>query len=195
VGLVGQAVIPLQPNVDDVISGQAPVTAQSLVHQSCAGVLFLAGYVHAISMDLLLIKSRTLPSTARSRAVKCALTLGMLAPIWHGLVRHPTRSSPGKHALTLDEMSWGAVGQWLGVLSLLAYFASYHVEFTHPLAAQQKSLCVSTAPRSVEEMRDAGTRAAGAGGAPCGSASSPALCGDLQGDAEQSDMERLLPTS
>ena len=33
---------------------------------------------------------------------------------------------------------------------------------------------------------EAPTRVAGAGGAPCGSASSPALCGDLQGDAEQS---------
>jgi hypothetical protein len=114
--------------------GQAPVVVQSIVHQSSAGVLFAAGYVHCITMDILLFKSASVPSPPASKVLKVLLTLGMFGPIVIGMVRHPTVNAQGEETMTLDDMSWGAVGQWVGVLSLLSYFSSYHFEFTLPPA-------------------------------------------------------------
>eukprot|EP00802_Teleaulax_amphioxeia_P011783 Tamp_11819.p1 GENE.Tamp_11819~~Tamp_11819.p1 ORF type:complete len:215 (+),score=24.01 Tamp_11819:704-1348(+) len=116
---------------------RAPVEAQSIVHQSSAAVLFAAGYVHCITMDVLLHKSAAVPSSRASKLLKLALTVGMFGPILVGLVRHPTVNAEGKQTMSLDDMSWGAVGQWLGVLSLLGYFASYHFEFAHPALGRQ----------------------------------------------------------
>ena len=36
---------------------------------------------------------------------------GMFGPILVGLVRHPTVNAEGKQTMSLDDMSWGAVGQ------------------------------------------------------------------------------------
>jgi hypothetical protein len=132
--------------------GKAPVVVQSIVHQSSAGVLFAAGYVHCITMDILLFKSASVPSPPASKVLKVLLTLGMFGPIVIGMVRHPTVNAQGEETMTLDDMSWGAVGQWVGVLSLLSYFASYHFEFTHPPLAgshateMQRSNCLGHAP-------------------------------------------------
>lgn len=66
-GLLGQAVVSLQPDILDVIRGKADVTLQSTIHQSSAGVLFLAGYTHCIMMDMVLHRSRVLPTTLASK--------------------------------------------------------------------------------------------------------------------------------
>eukprot|EP00285_Hemiselmis_virescens_P006319 CAMPEP_0173400274 /NCGR_PEP_ID=MMETSP1356-20130122/47463_1 /TAXON_ID=77927 ORGANISM="Hemiselmis virescens, Strain PCC157" /NCGR_SAMPLE_ID=MMETSP1356 /ASSEMBLY_ACC=CAM_ASM_000847 /LENGTH=265 /DNA_ID=CAMNT_0014360169 /DNA_START=42 /DNA_END=836 /DNA_ORIENTATION=- len=136
-GLVGQAVIPLQSNILDVINRKASVTSQSMIHQSSAALLFLAGYFHCVSMDLVLWRSRTVPSPLWSKRVKIALTVTMLGPFFLAFIPHPATGA----GASIDAMSWGAVGQWCCVVSLLLFFGSYHIEFARTPQALSAARC------------------------------------------------------
>jgi hypothetical protein len=126
VGLLIQAIIPLQRDIQDVIAGTSPLRTQSIIHQTAALILFLAGYVHCISTDILVWKTRSLPNNAGSRWFKTVLTFLAISPFLISFVPHPASGGSGN----LEEMTYGAIGQWICVLSLLLYFASYHFEFT-----------------------------------------------------------------
>ncbi|EKX55260.1 hypothetical protein GUITHDRAFT_149743 [Guillardia theta CCMP2712] len=126
-GLIVQATIPLQSNIFDVIKREAELRAQSMIHQTGALVLFLAGYAHCITMDILLFRSHALPSSTFSKRLKLVLTFLMLAPFFLAFIPHPASSVGPKK--TVEEISYGAVGQWTCVGALLLYFASYHLEF------------------------------------------------------------------
>ena len=125
-GLCVQAIVPLQVDILDVIAGTVPLSTQSIVHQTAALVLFLSGYVHCITMDILLWKSRSLPNNSAARWLKTALTVTAISPFVISFMPHPASGGSGN----LDEMTDGAIGQWICVSSLLFYFASYQIEFS-----------------------------------------------------------------
>jgi hypothetical protein len=124
-GLLLQAVVPLQSDILAVIDGTSSLRMQSIVHQSGALILFLAGYVHCVSTDILLWKTRTLPNNFKSRWCKTVLTVLAISPFFIAFLPHPATGG----SKDLDDMTEGAIGQWICVLSLLFFFASYHVEF------------------------------------------------------------------
>ena len=125
VGLALQAVVPLQSDILSVIAGTSPLRAQSGVHQMGALVLFFAGYMHCISSNVLLWKSRTIRTDRKSCWFKTVLTISAISPFFISFIPHPASGGTG----TLDEMTEGAIGQWICVMSLLLYFASYQIEF------------------------------------------------------------------
>ena len=124
-GLLLQAVVPLQSDILHVIDGTKPLRMQSVVHQAGALVLFSAGYVHCVSTDILMWKSKTLPNNSKSRWCKLVLTAMAILPFLVAFLPHPATGG----SKDLDDMTEGAIGQWTCVLSLLLFFASYHVEF------------------------------------------------------------------
>lgn len=124
-GLLLQAIVPLQSDILDVIDGTSSLQMQSILHQSGALVLFLAGYVHCLSTDILLWNSKTLPNYFKSRWCKIILTMTAISPFLIAFLPHPATGG----SKDLDDMTEGAIGQWTCVLSLLFFFASYHVEF------------------------------------------------------------------
>jgi hypothetical protein len=124
-GLLLQAVVPLQSDILNVVDGTSSLRMQSVVHQTGALVLFLAGYVHCVSTDILLWKSKTLPNNCKSRWCKLILTVTAVSPFLLAFLPHPATGG----SKDLDDMTEGAIGQWTCVLSLLFFFASYHVEF------------------------------------------------------------------
>mmetsp|Transcript_17738 Transcript_17738/g.43030 ORF Transcript_17738/g.43030 Transcript_17738/m.43030 type:complete len:276 (+) Transcript_17738:273-1100(+) len=141
-GLVWQAVIPIQANVKEVIEGSASIDLQSQVHQLGAVILFLAGYTHCVCMDLLLWRSKSLPAPLFSKRLKLFLTVTMLAPFATAMIRHP--ASAVERKINLEALSWGAVGQWTMVGSLLLFVTSYQFEFNQSEVASSTHGLVSS---------------------------------------------------
>lgn len=59
-GLCMQAIVPLQPDILDVLGGQAPLSAQSLIHQLGAIVFFVASLLHGFVVVWVLDNDDTL---------------------------------------------------------------------------------------------------------------------------------------
>ena len=92
--------------------------------------------------------------------IKVFLTTLTIAPIGIAVLRHPTAGTTSN----ADEMSWGAVGQWGAVLSLLLYFGSYHFEFVlhlraHSSREMESSRVGSKGPGSIASAKSGDIRA------------------------------------
>jgi hypothetical protein len=58
----------LQADILLVASGKGTIAAQSIIHQSSAGVLFAAGYLHCIIINILLYQARGVLSLCESES-------------------------------------------------------------------------------------------------------------------------------
>eukprot|EP00667_Euglena_gracilis_P010924 EG_transcript_11143 len=125
-----QGLIPLQSDILDVIikpSEGTVITAQSIIHQSAAGVLFFASLVNQCCMLRFYWRSHRLRSAlARvfpvTVAMKAGTFLGAVASIVFSIVWHP---ASGGASAGLARMQWGAALQWLFVAAIIVNFASY----------------------------------------------------------------------
>lgn len=140
-GLLVQGVVPLQSNVLDVLdppNGKAPgVNAQSMVHQSAAAVFFGMSFIHAALVLLLLAKSQCLPNAltrmrcswwAKLSCMVIAVLPAVVAFLWH-----PSAGDGSRVALNL-----GGVSQWVAVASMIAFYASYSLDFVALQAAARR---------------------------------------------------------
>lgn len=167
-----QAVVPLQGNmraiVDDVALDpaqrtNATLTLQSMVHQGSAALFFLLAFVHgALVMYLLWHASPASAVTPRANAcgfaAKALSLLAAISPAPISFFYHPGSSSQG--GFTRDSLNFGGLMQWVSVLALVAFFASYACELRVVLGSRAARGDALVAQR--DEDDDAGdSRSAG----------------------------------
>ena len=92
-------------------------------------------------------------TSSTHRWFKLGLTLTAIAPFFLAFLSHPASKSSHTEGADLDGMAWGAVGQWVCVLSLLLYFASYYEQFS-PISGSAVRSDSARRTRTAEEIQN-----------------------------------------
>jgi hypothetical protein len=130
-GLALVGAVPLQRNVCDVMSGRAPLSPYSIIHQMCAAVFFAGSALHMALW--LMLAARVSKSCTISRASRpfsfafkaCCFVLSWL-PLPAAFALHP--ASPLRTRLRLSDADAGGIQQYMLVVCVACFFASYSIE-------------------------------------------------------------------
>ena len=130
-GLAVVGALPLQRDICYVMLGQAELTTDSIIHQSSAGVFFLGALVHMGTWLRLVTSVDASCVVARVRAphsfyLKAACFLFSFLPLPAAFMLHP--ASPVRARLNLTEADSGGIQQYMLVLCVAGFFASYTIE-------------------------------------------------------------------
>lgn len=130
-GLAVVGALPLQRDVCQVMLGKALLTTESIVHQSAAAIFFLASTIHMGAWLLLVTRVDSTCAIARQRAprsfyLKATCFLLSFLPLPTAFLIHP--ASPVRARLKLTDADGGGIQQYLLVLFVASFFASYAIE-------------------------------------------------------------------
>ena len=147
-GLAVHGAVPLQRNVLDLAAGRAAeLETTSIVHQLGALAFFAGSMGHALALGRVLDGSRRLAIRSElcpfARGCKRAALACLGLPLLVSLVTHPTAVGsvplgPAAHALRerLGRES-GGVSQWTAVGALIAFYATYSLDFYNIWASER----------------------------------------------------------
>ena len=114
------------------MQGQARLTTASIVHQTAAGVFFLGSIAHMGLWLQLMMTVEAGCAISWQRAphsfyFKASCFLLSIVPLPTAFILHP--SSPVRSRLELTEADEGGLQQYVLVLCVAGFFASYYLEF------------------------------------------------------------------
>lgn len=124
--------LPLQADLHLVLKKEVPISWQSIIHQSAAGIFFLAAILHMGSWIYFVTRtcSDRLPfhykNSPRSFYFKMMCLVLCFLPLPAAMLLHPI--SPLRKKLSLSKADAGGITQYALVACVSSFFASYSCE-------------------------------------------------------------------